>query len=61
MNRLDKAEKVKKLSELFELVQYYFEYRDLPRKGNEDFFSQVENCCQALEIDFTEFKKEFKL
>lgn len=61
MNKLDKVEKVKKLSELFELVQYYYEYRDLPSKGNENFFSKVQECCQALEIDFTEFKNEFKL
>jgi hypothetical protein len=61
MIMLDKVEKVKKISELFDLVQYYYEYRDLPSKGNEDFFSKVQDCCQALEIDFTEFKSEFKL
>lgn len=58
---MNKVEKVKKLAELFELVQYYYEYRDQPVKDNENFFSKVEDCCNALEVDFIEFKEEFKL
>jgi len=60
---VDKQEKVKKLAELFDLVQFYYEYRDQPQpvNGDGDFFFKVENCCAALEIDFEEFKKEFKL
>lgn len=58
---MEKVEKVKKLAELFELVQYYYEYRDQPVSNQENFFSKLEDCCNALELDFQEFKKEFKL
>jgi len=59
---LNKVEKVKCLGELFELIQYYYEYRDQPVKGPaEDFASRVEACCNALEIDLEEFKKEFRV
>ncbi|MCL6573076.1 MAG: hypothetical protein K6T88_15555 [Bacillus sp. (in: Bacteria)] len=61
MGKLEKVEKVKILADLFELVQYYYEYRDQPMRENENFLSKVEVCCDRLEIDFTEFKKEFKL
>jgi hypothetical protein len=54
-------EKVKILAELFELVQYYYEYRDQPMNEDGNFLSKVEDCCNALDVDFTEFKKEFKL
>lgn len=53
--------KVKKLAEFFELVQYYYEYRDQPIENSENFFSKIEECCNALEVDLEEVKKEFKL
>jgi hypothetical protein len=59
--KMEKVDKVKKLSELFELVQYYYEYRDQPANDHDNFFSKVEDCCHAIEVDFEEFKKEFKL
>ncbi|MGN7397365.1 hypothetical protein [Peribacillus frigoritolerans] len=61
MNKLEKVEKVKIIAELFELVQYYYEYRDQPMKEGGNFLSKVEDCCNALEIDFTEFNREFKI
>lgn len=61
LNKMDKVEKVKKISELFELIQYYYEYRDLPAKEDFHFFEKVEECCNALDLDITEVKKEFKL
>lgn len=54
-------DKVKKVAELFELVQYYYEYRDQPVNENMNFFAEVEDCCQVLGLDFEEFKREFKL
>ena len=54
-------EKVKKIAELFELVQYYYEYRDKPVNENMNFFAEVEDCCRVLDLDFEEFKREFKL
>lgn len=58
---MNQVEKVKKLGELFELVQFYYEHRDRPLEGNEDFHAKLEQCCQELEIDLQEFRKEFKL
>lgn len=58
---MDKVEKVKKVSELFDLIQYYYEYRDQPMKENRNFFEEMEGCCRLLDLDFTELKKEFKL
>ncbi|MEH7253380.1 hypothetical protein V7111_14725 [Neobacillus niacini] len=53
--------KVKKLAELFELVQYYYEYRDQPIENGENFFSKIAECCNVLEVDLEEVKKEFNL
>lgn len=57
---MDKTHKVQMLSELFDLLNMYYEERDLPN-GENDFFGKVEACCQALELDYTEFKKIFGL
>jgi len=54
-------DKVKKVAELFELVRYYYEYRDRPMQENMDFFAEVEDCCRVLGLDFEEVKREFKL
>ncbi|MDQ0412312.1 hypothetical protein [Mesobacillus stamsii] len=54
-------DKVKKVAELFDLVQYYYEYRDQPMKENMNFFAEVEDCCRVLDLDFEELKREFKL
>ena len=58
---MDKVEKVKVISELYELINYYRENRDQPVNGDFNFFEKVENCCNLLDLDFEEFKKEFKL
>jgi hypothetical protein len=58
---MDKVERVKRISELFELVQYYYEYRDQPMAESFNFEAKVQTCCHALDLDFTEFVKEFKL
>lgn len=58
---MNKVEKVKQLAELFDLVQYYYEYRDQPLEESGDFQMKLKNCCTALQIDLDEFKKEFKL
>jgi hypothetical protein len=57
---MDKIEKVKVLSELFDLINLYYVERDLPYTEN-NFFTQVENCCDLLDLDFSELKKVFEL
>lgn len=61
MANVDKSEKVKTIAKLYELVNYYYEYRDQPVKEDFNFFTEVEKCCRTLDIDFVEFNKEFKL
>jgi hypothetical protein len=58
---MNSAEKVKVFSELYELVNYYYENRDRPVDQNFNFFGKVEKCCGELDLDVNEFKKEFKL
>ncbi|MGG3988613.1 hypothetical protein [Bacillus smithii] len=58
---MDKVEKVKVLSQLFDLINYYYEYRDQPADDHFNFLERVEKCCNSLDIDFEEFKKEFKM
>jgi hypothetical protein len=57
---MEKSEKIKAFSALYDLIEYYYENRDLPNR-NFDFFKEVEKYCNILELDFSEFKKEFKL
>lgn len=57
---MDKVEKVKVFSELFELINIYYVERDQPTEEN-TFFIKVENCCSLLDLDFNEFKKVFEL
>jgi hypothetical protein len=57
---MDKVEKVKVALELFELINSYYINRDMPT-DEDNFFIKVENCCDRLDLDFNEFKKEFSL
>lgn len=52
--------KVDIVSELFDLLNLYYEERDLPNEGM-DFYEKVENCCRALDLDYGEFKQIFGL
>jgi hypothetical protein len=61
MESMNKSEKVKVFAKLHELVNYYYEYRDQPIKGDFDFFAEVEKCCKTLDLDFDDFNKEYKL
>lgn len=58
---MDKVEKVKIFSELYELINYYYEYRDQPVDQHFNYFNKVEKCCHLLDLDYKEFLKEFKL
>jgi len=58
---LDRVEKVKIFAELYELITYYYEFRDQPVDKNFNYFEKVEKCCTLLDLDFNELKKEFKL
>jgi hypothetical protein len=57
---MDKFEKVKVFSELFELINMYYVKRDQPSEEN-NFFPKVGKCCDFLGLDFVELKKEFEL
>jgi hypothetical protein len=57
---MNKVEKVKAFSELFELINMYYVERDQPSE-EDNFFAKVENCCDLLELDFEELKKAFEL
>ncbi|MBP1154487.1 MULTISPECIES: hypothetical protein [unclassified Paenibacillus] len=57
---MNKVEKVKVLSELFDLINMYYVARDLPSEEN-DFFMEVEKCCILLDLDYTELKNVFGL
>lgn len=57
---MSKNDKVEALSELFDLINVYYEERDLPNAEN-DFFKKVEKCCSVLHVDFDEVKEKFGL
>jgi len=57
---MDKIERVKVVSELFELINMYYVERDQPSEEN-NFFEQVQRCCDQLDLDFNELKKVFEL
>jgi len=58
---MNKVEKVKILSELYELIDYYYDYRDQPVEPDFHFYDKVEKCCAQLELDFEEVLNEFKI
>ena len=58
---MEKNENVKAFSELYGLITFYYENRDQPVEEGFDFFAEVERLCSKLNMDFEEFKKEFKL
>lgn len=57
---MNKIERVKVFSELFELITMYYVDRDHPAEEN-NFFEKVENYCDLLDLDFDELKKVFEL
>lgn len=48
------------LSELFDLINMYYEERDLPTEDN-DYFTKLEHYCKVLDLDFNEVKQKFEL
>jgi hypothetical protein len=54
---MENTTKAKVLFDLFELVNFYYEERDKP--SNINLFESLENCCNLLEVDFIEFRKQF--
>jgi hypothetical protein len=61
MDRMDKIEKVKIFMELYDLINFYYTERDQPVDPNFNFFKEVENHCNQLDLDYLTFKKEFNL
>ncbi|MEQ6390638.1 hypothetical protein RZN22_15175 [Bacillaceae bacterium S4-13-58] len=47
--------------ELFELILYFYEYRDRPVEDGYDFFGEVKKCCEKLDLDFNEVVEKFEL
>lgn len=49
------------LVELYNLIDFYYENRDLPVEKDFDFFGKIEECCEILEVDNATIIKNFKL
>lgn len=58
---MNKTEKVKAFAELYGLINYYYENRDLPVDQNFDFYKEIEKLCEALDLDYNAFIQEFRL
>ncbi|WP_252313229.1 hypothetical protein [Sinobaca sp. H24] len=58
---MDKVNNVKIFAELYDLVLFYKENRDLPTDENFNFFEEVEKYCEKLNLDYETFTKEFHL
>jgi hypothetical protein len=58
---MDKIEKVKVFIELYELINFYYTERDQPVDPNFNFFKEMENYCNQLDLDYLTLKKEFNL
>lgn len=54
---MDKHETVETIYELFELINFYYEERDMPISF--DFFKDLEKYCGLLDIDVEEVKEKF--
>lgn len=53
--------RVETFHELFELILYYYEYRDRPVEDGFDFFGEVKKCCHKLDLDYDELVQKFEL
>jgi hypothetical protein len=58
---MDKIEKVKVFMELYELINFYYTERDQPVDPNFNFFKEMENYCNQLDLDYLTLRKEFNL
>ena len=57
---MENISKVKAFYELYQLINFYYENRDQPN-SNIDFFKEVDNYCNILDLDAAEFKEKFNL
>lgn len=58
---MKKNSKLEAFSKLYSLLGFYSEYRDRPVEKDFDFFKEVKYCCEILDLDYEELKKEFQL
>ena len=56
-----KDPRVEAFSKLHSLIVFYSEYRDRPVEEGFDFFQEVKNCCEILDLDYEDLKNEFQL
>jgi len=54
-------DKEKALVELYDLLDFFYENRDLPVNADFDFYKQVKKKCEILDVDYDTVIKEFKL
>lgn len=54
-------DKEKALVELYDLLDFFYENRDLPVDSDFDFYTQVKEKCDVLEVDYDTVVKEFNL
>lgn len=56
---MNNKEKVKAFKELHDLLLFYAENRDQPVEQGFDFFKEVKDLCDKLDLDYETFKQEF--
>ena len=49
------------LVELYNLIDFYYENTDLPVEKDFDFFGEIKECCEILEVDSATVINKFKL
>ena len=54
-------EKEKAFIDLYQLLIFYSENRDLPVPQDFNFFKEIKKNCEILELDFEIISKEFNL
>lgn len=58
---MNELTKVQAFEELFQLIIFYSEHRDLPVDEDFDFFEEVKKYCKILDLDYKAFKDTFHL
>lgn len=49
------------LVELYNLIDFYYENRDLPVPRDFDFYEEINKCCDVLEVNKDVIIEKFKL
>ncbi|ASN06208.1 hypothetical protein [Virgibacillus necropolis] len=58
---MDQKDKLKAFEELFDLLVFFSENRDMPVDKDFNFFGKVEYYCKQLDLDYNEFIEVYQL